>query len=182
LESTTKDIHHDLVALAAKGDRVAFRRLYELYSGAMYGTALRIMGNEQDAQDVLHDVFVELVDKLSKFKGGSTFGYWLKRVVINKSLNELRKMKKNTDIQLKEESSEAEMEEKPWWTKFSVGDIQQAITQLADGYRAVATLFLFEDYSHDEIAASLNISVATSRSQLSRAKEKIRVILMEQQR
>jgi len=167
------DIHNDLIARCKRGERRAQQSLYELYSKAMYNTALRILGNRDDASDILQDSFVDMFLKLDSFRMESSFGAWFKRIVVNKSLNHLRKSKTVfqdaddlPDMAL-EETSEAPFE-------YDIGDVKKAVSKLPEGYRLVFDLYMFEDFSHKEIAREMGISEATSKSQLSRAKKKLR--------
>lgn len=144
----------------------------------MYNTALRILGNKDDASDILQDSFVDMFLKLESFRMESSFGAWFKRIVVNKSLNHLRKSKmvfQDTEDfpDIVEEKSEAPFE-------YDIRDVKKAAALLPEGYRLVLNLYMFEDYSHREIASELGITEATSKSQLSRAKRKLRGLLETQ--
>lgn len=139
----------------------------------MYNTALRIIGNGDDASDILQDSFVDMFLKLESFRMESSFGAWFKRIVVNKSLNHLRKSRMvfqdSEDLSeiVAEEESEAPFE-------YDIGDVKMAVSNLPEGYRLVFNLYMFDDLSHREIASEMGISEATSKSQLSRAKKKLR--------
>ena len=179
-----QNIHKDIVERCQKGHRQAQQQLYELYSKAMYNITLRIMGKPEDAEDVLQDAFIDVFTKINSFRGEASIGAWIKRIVINKSLNAVKKKKLIvTDIETVERrnfvSDYPNYEEKEG-VKYTVKDIQKAIEVLPDGYRIVMSLFMFEGYSHQEIASELGISESTSKSQYSRAKRKVRDILLKQ--
>lgn len=138
------------------------------------------MNNREDAEDVLQDAFVLAFSKLHTFRYDSTFGAWLKRIVINTCINALNKRKTDlflTDDVLKygEECDETEEHELP----LTVDDVRMAMQQLPDGGRIVFSLYLLEGYDHSEISEILGITESTSKSQFMRAKRKVYDILKE---
>ncbi len=161
-----------MVVACKRGDRQSQFKLYNLYAKAMYNTALRIVQDEAEAADVLQEAFVDAFTRLDSFRQESTFGLWMKQIVVNKSISALRKRK--LAFQSLEESEQiadetAEEDNLEW----RVETIKTAISQLPDGYRLVLTLHLLEGYDHEEIAHILRISEATSRSQFLRGKRKL---------
>lgn len=172
------DIHKDLVEQCLEGKSEAYRKLYGLYSRQMFSVALRILKDRQEAEDILQDAFTDAFKNLKSFRGNSSFGTWLKRIVVNKSLNRVKK-KRLEFSDIKEDSiiEEVEVNDYP---RLSVSAIQGAVEQLADGFRVVLTLYLFEGLTHKEIAKELNISEGTSKSQYMRAKLKLKEILIHQ--
>lgn len=144
----------------------------------MYNSAFRLLKNEDDARDIVQDAFLDMFTKLHSFRAESSFGAWFKRIVVNKSLNQLKKRKPwfvemdGVDI------AEEEFPEEPD-LQYQVQDVKQALQHLPEGYRLVFDLYMFEDYSHKEIAAEMGITEATSKSQLSRAKASMRKLLTE---
>ena len=167
------EIHGEIIEQARKGVESAFEKLYRLYHRSMYNTALRITANRTEAEDVLQESFINAFKNLNSFRGDSTFGAWLKRIVVNNSLNAIRKNNPErwTDEmdQIPDEIFSQERSHFP----FSVAQVHQAILQLADGYRTVLSLYLIEGYDHEEISQILKIDENTSKSQLSRAKKKL---------
>ena len=142
----------------------------------MYNTAWRIVKDDMEAEDVLQESFISAFQHLATFQGTSTFGAWLKRIVVNKSLSVLQKRRLPT------EQLEDEMEEVPEEVDIQVdqGDLKEvmrAIEELPDGYRVILSLYLLEGYDHIEISEILGISVGTSKSQYNRAKKKLRELL-----
>lgn len=142
----------------------------------MYSAALRIVNDDAEAEDVLQEAFLEAFTRIADFRGDTTFGLWLKKIVINKSINCLRKRKAEfvslDGVEIAEEHS-GDHQELEW----KVEEIKTAVAQLADGYRVVLTLYLFEGYDHEEISHILKISEVTSRSQLMRGKLKLKQLL-----
>jgi RNA polymerase sigma-70 factor (ECF subfamily) len=134
-----------------------------------------------EAEDVLQESFISAFTKINNFRGESSFGSWLKRIVINNSLNVVKR-KKAFYEDLKEEQIEDKNEEyKEQEPEYTIHDIQKALTQLPDGYRVIFSMYMFEDMSHNEIAEQLNISVSTSKSQLSRARSKMKELMLKNQ-
>lgn len=164
-----------------RGDRSAQYEIYKLYSKAMYNTAWRILNEEAAAEDVLQDAFLEAFTGLQQFRGESTFGAWLKRIVVNKSINALKR-RKWTPVENEELDLLAGGEDPPPFpdeVPLSMSEILSAVEQLPEGYRIVFSMYLIEGYDHEEIANFLGISVSGSKSQLNRAKLKLQKILID---
>ncbi len=174
-------IHDQLIDECRRGSRKAQFRLYELYSKAMLNTAYRITGNMEEAEDMLQEAFTDCFRNIRSYRTESTFGSWLKTIVINRCISRLRK--KETELVLIDDYSRHEMqEEEPpqaTWPDQSV--IARAVEKLPDGYRVVFSLYLLEGYDHTEISQILGISESTSKTQYLRAKVKLKKILSEMQ-
>jgi len=168
--------HLAIVDQCRKGERQAQYKLYQLYSKAMLNVAYRIVNDVEDAEDVLQEAFLRAFRNLKNFKGESTFGAWLKRIVINTSINHLKRRRAEW-VPLDAERLEVPDEQPTPAPSVNVKRIQDAISQLPEGYKTVFKLYHFEGYDHQEIGSILNISEATSKSQFSRAKKKLREIL-----
>lgn len=166
-----------LVEACKRGDRNAQHRLYHQYSRAMYNTCLRMLKIDADAEDALQNAFVDVFTKLDSFRYESTIGAWIKRIVVNACINHLKKRRLITtdwDESIPEpQDSVNDFGE----LELQVGRIKRAMLDLPDGYRTVFSLYLLEGYDHAEIGEILNISEATSKSQFSRAKQRIREML-----
>jgi len=168
--------HRDLIERCREGRRDAQFELYRLYSRAMYNTALRMLRHPHDAEDVLQSVFVEVFTKLDSFRYESSIGAWMKRITVNKCINFL-KSRKLALTELTATHDRAEQPEPVQEQPFSVEKINKAIEQLPDGYRVVFSLYAVEGYDHEEIGQILGVTEATSKSQYSRAKAKLREML-----
>jgi RNA polymerase sigma factor (sigma-70 family) len=157
------------------GDTRAFKELYERYSKAMYNTALRILGKVADAEDVLQEAFVDAFTQIKSFQGKSTFGAWLKQIVVYKSLGHLKKQKvvfaEFDDSYSVTVEDEKKINEKAF--EFNIALIKNKMKELPDGYRAVLSLHLIDGYEQEEIATMLNITHSTVRTQYHRAKQKL---------
>jgi RNA polymerase sigma-70 factor (ECF subfamily) len=168
-------IHDKLVEECRRGSRKAQFRLYELYSKAMLNTAYRIMGNREEAEDMLQEAFTDCFRKIGTYRTDSTFGAWLKTIVINRCITRLRK--REAELVYVEDYSQHEMQQETAWPAPQV--IAKAVDRLPEGYRVVFSLYLLEGYDHTEISQILGISESTSKTQYLRAKEKLKKILSE---
>ncbi len=180
METTVIDIHSELVKLSARGDSKAQNQLYKLYSKAMLNVSFRMMRNVEDAEDMLQEAFTEAFKKLKYFRFEATFGSWLKKIVVNRCMNELRRRKANLqffeDMQLFEQRTEEEL----ILPELSVEKVKQAMEGLPGGSRMVFSLYVLEGYDHNEISEILNISVSTSKSQYMRARLQVKQLLIQQ--
>jgi RNA polymerase sigma-70 factor (ECF subfamily) len=177
LNEQVLNIHEELIERCRQGDREAHYRLYKLYSKAMFNVGYRITGNEEDAEDVLQEAFVSAFKNLHHYRADASFGAWLKRIVINKAINVLKKHKWEVMPENKEIDVAAEEEPQEYLSDLSVERVRNAIQQLPDGYRSVLSLYLLEGYDHQEIGEIMGISESTSKSQLNRAKNKLKELL-----
>tara|TARA_B110000503_G_C7157385_1_gene417929 strand:+ start:225 stop:659 length:435 start_codon:yes stop_codon:yes gene_type:complete len=129
------------------------------------------------AEDIMHDAFIQAFKNILQFDENSTFGAWLKKIVINRSINHLKrekliaqKLEDYKDLHPEEEQQKVQL-------NFTIAEIKKALVQLPTNYRLVFSLYLIEGYDHEEIGEIMNISKSTSRSQLSRAKKQVKKIL-----
>jgi RNA polymerase sigma-70 factor (ECF subfamily) len=179
LEAVYVDKHYALVAECKQGSKKACFELYRLYSKAMLNVAFRIVGSVDEAEDVLQDAFLDAFNRIKDFRQETTFGLWLKQIVVHRAINLLRKRKLEM-VELGEDQlenipeEEAEDDEE---IKLQVAQVKEAMKLLPDGYRVVLSLYLLEGYDHEEIGQILNISENTSRTQFLRAKRKLYDIL-----
>ena len=166
--------HKDLVERSKLGDRKTQYKLYSLYVNAMFNVSIRMVKSKEDAEDILQESFTEAFRNLESFRYESTFGSWLKRIVINKSINHLKLKRipliafdnhENMIIQEEEEDIKEE--------NLDVSSIKLFIKQLPQGYQTIINLYLIEGYDHGEISEILGITTSTSKSQYHRAKKKL---------
>lgn len=168
------NIHAPLIEECRKGNSRAQFRLYNQYCKAMYNLAYRILNNREDAEDMLQETFIECFRCIDSFRFESTFGAWLKRIMVNKCINHIKR--KKIDLTLSE-TLPVVIEEEYEEVIYDTAKIFKGIELLPDGYRIILTLYLLEGYDHGEISQILGITESTSKSQYSRAKEKLRSIL-----
>jgi len=145
----------------------------------MYNVCLRLLGNAVEAEDVMQEAFLKAFTKIDSYEGKVSFGAWLKKIVINRSLDQLKKRKVKFEELNEKIPDEKTMEISI--TEIQMEKLKKAIGQLPDGYRVVLTLYLLEGYDHEEIAQILNISNGASRSQFLRAKMKLREMLHKEE-
>jgi len=174
VDNLSINIHAQLIEKCKNGDSQAQFSLYNQYKKAMYNLAHRILNNREDAEDILQEAFVDCFRNIGSFRFESTFGAWLKKILLNRCINHMRK--KKLDLTLCENLPPVIYEEEEEVT-YDTGKIFKGIEMLPDGYRIILTLYLLEGYDHSEISQILDISESTSKSQYMRAKERLRRIL-----
>ncbi len=172
MSSTTID---KLIAGCAKGDRKSQQVIYEKFYTKMMGVCLRYASNKQEAQDLVHDGFLKVFEKISKYNYSGSFEGWIRRIMINTSIDYYRK---NKNIFTKDNQDFANIEgeepEQDVLSQLRTEDIMKAVQSLSPGYRAVFNLYVVEGYSHKEVSDELGISVGTSKSNLAKAKKNLR--------
>ena len=170
----------DIIEQCKQNNRKAQLQLYNQYCNGMYIVANRFVKDAQDAEDVVQEAFIKAFTKLHQFKADVTFGAWLKRIVVNKSIDFL-KSKKQRLVELDEvhlKVIDTDNDDK-WLVDdaITLNDVKNAINKLPDKYQYVVMLYLIEGYDHQEISEILNISEVASRTQLSRGKVKLQELL-----
>ena len=168
-----------MIESCMKGDVRAQYQLYSLYSRAMYNICYRMTNQKEEAEDMLQESFSYAFSRLGSFRFESSFGAWLKRIVVNTCINHLKK--KKVDLVYTEQHNDPAPEDEYVdyeEIKFQVDGVRKAIEKLPVGYRIVFSLYLLEGYDHKEISEILGIKESTSKSQFLRAKQKIKEILM----
>lgn len=176
VEAAFKNLHQDLLDGCKVGDQKAQFQIYKLYYKAMYNTSLRMVSDTMEAEDIMQESFLSAFEKIDTYSGTVSFGAWLKKIVINRSLDALNKRKVVfEDIEsytgIRDDSGDDSERYQELDTR--IEEVKEAIEKLPDGYRVILSLYLLEGYDHDEIAEILSINSSTSRSQLSRAKQKL---------
>lgn len=157
----------ELLDKVKKGERVAQRALYEMYSGKMYGVCLRYFPASDMAKDVLHDSFIKVFSSIGSFRGEGSLEGWVRRIVVNTALETLRKRKNFQEVDLKSAGS-VELQSGDEGHDLQV--YLKIIADLPPQYRLVFNLYAIEEYTHAEIAEMLGISESTSKSNYSRAR------------
>lgn len=169
-----------LLSLCKQKNQTAQFEVYQRYCKAMYNVALRIVKDEHFAEDVMQEGFLRAFLKLDDFKNEVTFGAWLKRIVINYSIDFCKKNSfynhddfeaKAFKIEEKEETDDSD------YSTLKVKEIQVAMNELKANYRLILNLILIEGYDYEEVCEILNISYANCRTTFSRAKESLKTKL-----
>lgn len=173
-------IHKSIIEACKDRKETARYELYQLYARAMFNVSYRMMNNREEAEDMLQESFTLAFMKIDSYRFESSFGAWLKRIVINTCINSINKRKVELSYceeiyehDRAEENEEAEPE-------YTVENITRAMEQLPEGGRMVFSLYLLEGYDHVEIAQILGINESTSKSQYMRARKRIAEILRSQ--
>ena len=170
----------DIIEKCKQNDRVAQLQLYNQYCDGMFAVAMRFVGDTMEAEDIVQEAFINAFTRLNQYKAEVTFGAWLKRIVINKSIDLLKSKKQHMleldEVHLKVVDSSYENE---WLVDdiITLEDVKEAINKLPDKYQYVVMLYLIEGYDHQEIADILNITEVASRTQLSRGKAQLKELL-----
>lgn len=172
-------LHLELVEQCKANNRKAQLKLYKQYCDGMFCVAMRFLKNADDAEDVLQESFIKAFQKIEQYSGEVTFGAWLKRIVVNRSIDFLKSKRERT-IELDEGYMHL-ADDDNWDVDEGIGleEIKKAIESLSDKYKYVVQLFLVEGYDHGEIAEILNISETASRTRLVRGKGKLKVVLKD---
>ena len=180
MENQFQNSYQDTIDRCRKGDTKAQFELYKLYYKPMYNVCLRMLGNNAvEAEDVMQEAFLRAFTKIDTYEGKVSFGAWLKKIVINRSLDQLKKRKVKF-----EELNEKIPDEEPVGIEISeiqMEQLKKAVQRLPDGYRVVLSLYLLEGYDHEEISQILGITNVSSRSQYLRAKLKLREMLHKEE-
>ena len=181
LNDLTKAKDYDLTQAAAKGDMAAFEEIYQRHHRRVYSICLRMLQNAFEAEDLTQDVFIQLYRKIGSFRGDSAFTTWLHRLTVNQVLMHFRKR----NVKFEKTTEEGETPEQivpgngnPF--KMPIVDkiaLENAIEQLPAGYKNVFVLHDVEGFEHEEVARILGCSVGTSKSQLHKARLKLRKLL-----
>ena len=183
LNYNNQDIVELIEGCRNKNQKAQFE-IYNRYCKAMYNVALRIVKDEHFAQDVMQEGFLKAFTKIDSYKQEVAFGAWLKRIIVNYSIDYL---KKNKQFQFddfdknfyKIDSDENQNDDDPSFDELKVKQILETINGLKDNYRMILNLFFIDGYDQEEICEILNISYANCRTTLSRAKETLRIKLKE---
>ncbi|MDT0557143.1 sigma-70 family RNA polymerase sigma factor [Ichthyenterobacterium sp. W332] len=171
----------ELIEKCKQNNRQAQLQLYNQYCDGMYVVANRFVKNTMEAEDIVQEAFIKAFTKLDQYKAEVTFGAWLKRIVINKSIDLLKSKKQYFDdlneVHLKVVDTHYENE---WLVEdtITLAQVKEAINELSDKYKYVVMLYLIEGYDHKEISQILGITEVASRTQLSRGKTKLKELLI----
>ena len=181
----------DAIRRAQSGDADAFERIYRLHNRRVYALCLRMVGNTAEAEDLTQEAFLQLFRKIGTFRGESAFSTWLHRLAVNVVLMRLRK-KTLAETSLDETTEPDEDSSGP---RKDIGgpdlrlsgsvdrvNLERAVEQLPPGYRSVFVLHDVQGYEHNEIAVIMNCSIGNSKSQLHKARMRLRELLQEFER
>ena len=168
---------HDLIRACIRKERWAQKVLYEEYYSMMLGVCLRYSNNEEDAQDIMHEGFIKVFNNIRKYQTGTSLSAWIRRIMINTAIDFYRKniRRRTEDI---EQAHSLSTQEADAISRCSEKEILEAVQKLPPAYRTVFNLYIIEGYSHKEVGNLLNISESTSRSNLVKARIKLKKLLI----
>ncbi len=168
----------NLVERCKKSDKNAQLELYKAYYKAMYNTAHRILKDSFEAEDIMQEAFLTAFTKLDTYKGEVAFGAWLKRIVINKSLTQLKKNNRYEEVKMEVITKDEIEDEAIDYKGLNPKSVLNTLQNLKENYRVVLTLNLIEGYDYEEIAQILNYTNENVRTTVSRAKKKLKQVLL----
>lgn len=176
-----KETEQDLIRGCIENDAKAQKELYTKFCGAMMGICVRYAPTVHEAEDLLQEGFIKVFRKIHTFEGKGYLAGWIKRIMVNTCLTYYRD---NKNLRMYAELDENVIKEEASFdvlSQLSVDDLVQKIQRLPDGFRVVFNMYAIEGFSHKEIADKLEISVGTSKSQLSRARAFLKKIIKEEE-
>ena len=167
--------HSDLIQACKKNSYKAQMQVYELHKDSLYNTSMRILKNEHDAKDAVHDAFIKGFQRIDQIADDGNLRAWLKRIAINRSLDMLKQKRTISWLETSpvplEDETEMELEESHYPP---ITVVKKAIEELKDRYRVIVVLYLIENYSHKEISQFLGLNESTVRNQYRRGKQLLR--------
>ncbi len=167
----------DLISACIQKERWAQKKLYESHYGKMMGVCLRYANSKDDAQDILHEGFIKVFKNLSKYQVGTSLNAWIRRIMVNTSIDFYRKSvrKRTEDI---EQAYDLSVNDADAISQMTEEEILKSVQTLSPAYRTVFNLYVIEGFSHKEIADQLGITESTSRSNLVKARMKLKAIMI----
>ncbi|MDP5076433.1 MAG: RNA polymerase sigma factor, partial [Flavobacteriales bacterium] len=181
----TERSQQELIDGCLKGDSRSQHAIYKMYYGKMKAVCLRYASSTDEAKDMVQDGFIKVFSSMEKFEGSGSLEGWIRRIMVNLSIDQYRKKKHHVDLDLEnskhfvEESADEEDEQESDIYDFQPHHIVEAMQQLTPVYRTVFNLYVFENFSHQEISEKLGISLGTSKSNYAKAKKNMKKILLK---
>lgn len=160
----------DLIKACIAKDPRAQRMLYEQYAGKMLAVCQRYCSSTEEAEDAFHEGFLKVFSKINDYKHDGAFGGWIRRIMVNTVLDQLRKGKKHLFHEDIEEVLDLTAQSESPLDALSAKELLKILEKLPEGYRVIFNMFAIEGYSHKEIAEHLNVTISTSKTQFLRAR------------
>ncbi len=180
------NVHQELIDLCQQHDQEAQKKVYKLYYKAMFNTSLNIIRDEHKAEDVMQEAFLKAFQKIHLYNNTSSFGAWLKRIVINESINHIRRKKPEfiteesylleEDRSNEDQIAESELD----WQNASLLHVKNALNKLSERYRTIISLLLLEGYDLEESAQIMNVTYGNARVLYMRAKNKLQELVKKE--
>ncbi len=184
MDLTNKAVVERLIQDCIKGDRKSQQFLYQTYYGKMLVVCYRYASTNEEAKDILHDGFIKVFQKLKSFKNTGSFEGWIRRIMVNNAIDHIRKRKElltfegDSSLEIMKNKLAEDDNDDEIFLKAQAEVLVKLIQQLSPAYRTVFNLFVVEDYSHKDIAEELEISVGTSKSNLAKAKQRLKELYL----
>jgi RNA polymerase sigma factor (sigma-70 family) len=172
-----KKQEHDFIQAVKRRERWALKQLYEEHYEMLYPLCLRYAEKEEDAEDILHEGFIKIFKNIEKYKAGTSMKSWMRRIIVNSAIDHYRERKRKRTEEITP-MLHIRSKRPDILSKITVDEILVALRQLSPTYRTVFNMFVMEGFSHREIAAKLNITESTSRSNLVKARNKLKSLLL----
>jgi RNA polymerase sigma-70 factor (ECF subfamily) len=171
------DVPATLLERARRGEAAAFEQLYRSFERPVFTLALRLTGRREEAQDVLQETMIKLLDRIAAFRGDSPFWGWLRQIAVNEALMLMRRRGKFVVEGELDEGTLSDNEQMLPPRAADAAILARALSQMPDATRSVLWLYHAEGYTHEEIAAAMGKSLSFSKSQLARGTRRLRVLL-----
>ncbi len=171
-----KNQEKDLIQACINKERWAQKSLYESYYGNLMGVCLRYSNNREDALDILHDGFLKIFKHIEKYQAGTSLVAWMRRIMVNTAIDFYRKAVRRRTEDL-DKVYDQQIQDADAISQLSEQEVLEAVRSLTPSYRAVFNLYVIEGYPHKEIAEKLDITESTSRSNLVKARMKLKQII-----
>ena len=178
LTLTLENNEQDLIAACVKNEEWAQKTLYESFYPILYPICIRYAVDKDQALDILHEGFIKVFRNVGKYQTGTNLKAWVKRIIVNTAIDNYRKTSKNRTSDLDQAYDVCSLDADAV-SQITAEDIMSAIQDLPAQYRTIFNLFIIEGYSHAEIGAKLNINESTSRSNLAKARKKLKAIIVK---
>ncbi len=180
-KAAARKMQLELIAGCVAEDRIYQKRLYETYYGQMMGICLRYTGNYEEARDVITEGFMKVYKNIAKFQPNHSLASWIKRIMINTAIDHYRRNKKHRhQVDLAYAANEIDGSTYSVLHQLSADEIMKLVKRLTPAYRTVFNLYVVEGYKHKDIAALLGISEGTSKSNLAKARMKLRSMIAKE--
>ncbi|MBK8701639.1 MAG: sigma-70 family RNA polymerase sigma factor [Saprospiraceae bacterium] len=166
----------DFIQACIAKDGWALKKLYEDHYSVMYPLCKRYANNEEDALDILHDGFIKVFRNIDKYQVGTSLISWIKRVMVNTAIDYYRRETRRRSVDI-DDARNIASDHADALSQISAGEIIRLLQHLSPAYRSVFNLYVIEGYSHKELADILNITESTSRSNLVKARAKLRELI-----
>ena len=185
MDLSNKKLVEKLVKACSRRDRSAQQQLYQKLYNPMMGVCYRYARNQEEAKDLLQDGFIKIFDKIDRFNFKGSLEGWVRRIMVNHAIDHYRKNKNKfsmSETLVEAENIPADEEDENWAKQVQAKTLLAFVQQLSPVYRTVFNLYVLDDYSHAEIAEELGISEGTSKSNLAKAKQNLRNMILEYKR